>query len=63
MTSLPATPALDRRPASPSDAQPIFPREDADRRHQPTPKTAKAARFNWQLEADGVPEAIERIYR
>jgi hypothetical protein len=51
-------------PSSADSARKAAPRDGAA---QPRPATSKLAAatvsFNWQLQADGVQDAIERIYR
>jgi hypothetical protein len=62
MTTRPATQPFERSPI----ADPTLKAARRERASPPPaaqPKTASTVSFNWQLEADGVQDAIERTYR
>jgi hypothetical protein len=61
MTTVPTMQSLDLSPIAGSRLDPA-PREEAPRQVTAA-KPAPRVSFDWQLEADGVQDAIERIYR
>ncbi|MBV9355576.1 MAG: hypothetical protein JO023_08615 [Chloroflexi bacterium] len=62
MATLRTTQAFESR--SVADAPRFATRRDGGCQPQAAPRdTAGTVSFNWQLEADGVQDAIERIYR
>ncbi len=61
MTTVPTMQSLELSPIGESKLD-SAPRQ-ATPRQTTAPKPASTVRFDWQLQADGVQDAIERIYR